>query len=495
MKVNKILVITLTLILCFSIIVGAQEPVKTVKPIKEDITIIEQISGKITPNKVVNLSAEISGTVNTVYVSIGDKVNKGDKLLEFDKSQLLIQKKQSEAVLKAAEANLAQLKNGATIEDIKTAEANYEQAEISLNNAKDSLKLIEEIYENKTSLKQQLINAEMQYKNAQQQLLATEERLNQTTKALKQAKVGVQQAKNNLDQTKIDYQRMEQLYKEEVISENQFEGVNLQLKNAQSAYQNSLLQVENAKSSIESARIAKDQAEISLNSAKQLYELTKETYNNPTQLKQQLQGAKTQVEVAKVNLKIAEINLNRVKKGAGEEQIKAAEANLKQAEAGLEQINLQLSKAIIFSPINAHIAVINTEENEMVGAGSPVIRLVDLNKLNVETSLTPQIRSYVKSGDKVDIIIKNDKKRVIEGKISTISPVINAQNEAYPIKIEIIGETDNLYPGTFVDVEISKQRAHKAITLPINAVIDLETFPYVYLVRDNKAVKINLSVG
>src|SRR6056297_1337317 len=159
MKANKILYITLIFVLSFSIITSAQTPVRTTQSMRENITISELLSGKVTPEKIINLPAEINGVVSEIYVSVGDKVKKGDKILEFDKSQLLIQKKQSEAGLAAAKANLAQLKKGASKEDIQTAEANYEQAQVSLDSAKKSLELIQKIFNDKTSLKQQLINA------------------------------------------------------------------------------------------------------------------------------------------------------------------------------------------------------------------------------------------------------------------------------------------------------------------------------------------------
>jgi len=494
-KANKILFLSLVLVLSFSLIAGAQVPVKTVQPVREDITISELLSGKVVPEKIVNLPAEINGVVENIYVSVGDKVNKGDKILEFDKSQLLIQKKQSEAGLAAAEANLAQLKKGASQEDIQTAEANYEQAQVSLESAKKSLELIQEIYNDKTSLKQQLINSEMQYKNAQKQLQSAEERVNQAEKALEQARVGVRQAKNNLDQAQNDYERRQKLFKDNVISEKQLEGTKLQLENARTAYENAQLQVENAEVSVESARIAKEQAAISVDTSQQMYELAQQTYNNPTQLKQQLHQAQTQVEVSQVNVKIAKSNLEKIKKGPDQEQINAAQANVNQAEAGLEQVNLQLSKATITSPISAHIALVNTEENEMVGPGSPVVRLAVTEKLNIETNVTPDLRPYISKGDSVEILVKNGKTIAYEGIIKSISPVINPQNEAYPVTVEVVDKTDRIYPGMFVDVRISKESAREALTLPIDAVVDLDTFPHVFVVQDGKAEKINIGVG
>jgi|AntRauTorckE6833_2_1112554.scaffolds.fasta_scaffold00042_52 multidrug efflux pump subunit AcrA (membrane-fusion protein) len=492
MKTNRILYITLVFVLSFSIMISAQTPVQTSRSVRENITITELLSGKVVPEKIINLPAEINGVVSKIYVSVGDEVNIGDRLLSFDKRQLLIQKKQSEAALNAAEANLRQIEKGASQEDIKTAEANYEQAKLALENAKEGLELVKEIFEDKTSLKQQLINSEMQYKNAQKQLQSAEDRINQAKKGLEQAEVGLRQAELNLNQAKVDYERMENLFEDNVISKKELEGAKMQLDNAQASYYNAQLQVENAQLSIESAQTAKQQAEISLNSSEQMYEIAQKTYNNPTQLRQQLQSIESQVEVSEVNIKIAKANLDKVKKGADEDQIKATKANVKQAEAGLEQTELQLSKADINSPVDAQIASINTEENEMVGPGTPVIRLAVTEKLNVETSITPELRPYVNKGDKVKIQTNNNSYEAI---IKTISPVVNPQTEAYPIIVEFVNSTDNIYPGMFVDISINKESTTNAVTVPIDAVVNLESSPYLYIVEESKAVRKDVEVG
>lgn len=495
MKLIKILSITIIVLVFYTLMIYAQTPVEIVLPEIEDIGISEYLSGRIVPEKIINLPAEINGVIDDIYVEVGDQVNIGDRILKFDSSQLLIQKKQAEAGLDAAVANHEQLLKGTSEEDIKIAEANYEQAQISLENAQKSLNLLEEIYNERTSLKQQLINAEMQYENTQKQFEAAEKRIEQAKTTVQQAEIGLKQANINLEQTKNDYNRMEKLYKEELISDKELEGVQLQLENAKISYDNAQIQLENAESSVESAVISKEQSGISLNGTQQIYKLAEENYNNPTQLKQQLQQAETQVDVSRVNLKIAEANLEKAKKGAKEEQIKASEANIKQAEASLDQVELQLSKTIIKSPIKAQIASINTEENEMIGAGNPVVRLAAVDKLNVQISVTPELRGFINQGDIVEILIKNGQDRNLKGKIKTISPIINPQEEAYPVVIELTDEIDNIYPGMFVDVKIGKRNTQKALTIPINAVNNIDDNSFVYVVQDNKAVKTEVVTG
>lgn len=57
------------------------------KVIKETVTNIIEISGTIQAAQTQTLTAAGSGTVTSVYVSVGDKVKKGDVLMELDKSE------------------------------------------------------------------------------------------------------------------------------------------------------------------------------------------------------------------------------------------------------------------------------------------------------------------------------------------------------------------------------------------------------------------------
>ena len=79
-------------------------------------------------------------------------------------------------------------------------------------------------------------------------------------------------------------------------------------------------------------------------------------------------------------------------KGARKEDIAAADAMVKRAEGALDELESYKSERLISSPINAEVLNFLPEEGELIGAGYPVVHLVDLSNsyaiVNVkETSL------------------------------------------------------------------------------------------------------------
>jgi RND family efflux transporter MFP subunit len=464
----KKLIILLIIFMLLPFNALAQAPVEVTNPERTGISVRERITGNFSAFKKVNIPAETGGVVDQITVSLGDEVSQDQKLLQLNQDKLKIQIKQAEAALEAARANYQQLKNGASQEEINRAQASYEQAQASLEGARSNLGLMEEIYEDKISLKQQLTSAESQLANAEQQLASARERYNQ--------------AEINFEQAEREYERMQYLYEEKVITEKQFEGAESQYKNA--------------KSSLNTAQIGLEQAKIGYNTAQQSYELTEQTFNNPTQLKQQLENARSQVKSAEAGLAVAEANLEQVKKGATQEQLNASLAQVKQAEAGLEQAELSLENSIVKSPIKGVVSAVRTEEGEIISPGQPVITVIDVDQLYLEVSVTAATMSRLKEGDQLRIIPEAIKDEELTAEIETISPEAEPASKNFPVKMLVDNSEHNIRPGMFGDAVFNVQSAENTLVLPISAIVAFDSrTPHVYTVEDNKAVRKDVKIG
>ena len=547
---NKILVGILSLLLITVFLVpevGAEVSVDIKKSVVSDISEESVVNGRVVPDKTISIVSEINGKIEELNVEMGQYVEKGEKLIVFEDDQIQAQFKQAKASLKAAKANLKELKKGASKndidaslanikraeasmevaksqhnlllegaseEDLKTAEESYNQAVASYEGAKQSLKSIKKVVNDKSSLKQQLNNAEMQMETSKKQLESAEKRY-------EQSKLSLEQAENNLEHAKKEYKRTKNLYEDDVVTEKQFEA-------AESQYENAQIAVKNAKSAKESAEIALKQAKISYKGAKESYRLTKETFDDPTQLKQQLDSAKTQVEVSKANMKIAKANLEKAKKGAREEEInsslgqlkqaeaalesakanheklkagasdekvKAAEANVEKAEAGLEQVRLRLEDAVIKSPISGFITNIKTSEGQLIGQGSSLFNIVKLDPAYVRVGVSSDVLVNIDKGDKVEVELLDYKDEIREASIEKISPVRDQKSQLYTVMVKLNNDKNKLKSGMFADVHFTLKTANEVIVIPADSVLDLDGDPYVFVIEDGKAVKRNIEIG
>ena len=108
-------------------------PIVTAEAIRaRDLEAIVSASGKIQPKRLVNISADTSGRVVNLAVNEGDRVSRGQFLLQIDPKSLRTRVEGGTASLQAAEASLDQLRQA-----VETARVQLQQAQQNLARQRD----------------------------------------------------------------------------------------------------------------------------------------------------------------------------------------------------------------------------------------------------------------------------------------------------------------------------------------------------------------------
>src|SRR5436190_20908388 len=100
---------------------GATVTVEAIKT--RDLEAIVSASGKIQPKRLVNISADTPGRVVNLAVNEGDRIRKGQFLLQIDPKSLRTRVDSGTASLQAAQGSLDQMK-----QSVETAHVQVEQA-------------------------------------------------------------------------------------------------------------------------------------------------------------------------------------------------------------------------------------------------------------------------------------------------------------------------------------------------------------------------------
>lgn len=100
--------------------------VKTVQVIQKPVTGIDQYPATLVPLNEIELRPQISGYITNIFVKDGQRVEKGQKLYEIDRSKYMAAYQQAEANVKIAEANLSRIET-----DVKRYERLLEQDAIA----------------------------------------------------------------------------------------------------------------------------------------------------------------------------------------------------------------------------------------------------------------------------------------------------------------------------------------------------------------------------
>lgn len=160
---------------------------------------------------------------------------------------------------------------------------------------------------------------------------------------------------------------------------------------------------------------------------------------------------------------------------AAQKAAEAAASTVKQAEAGLEQAKkalnmaqLLLDRTTVTSPVDGVVLTRNVEVGDLAVAGGPVMRVANLDTLDLVIYLPEDQYGRVNIGDTVTITVDSFAGETFKGTIVHISDEAeftpkNVQTESgrkstvYAVKIQVQNLDHRLKPGMPADVEFSSK--------------------------------------
>jgi HlyD family secretion protein len=165
----------------------------TVEPIKaRDLEAIVSASGKIQPKRLVNISADTSGRVVNLAVNEGDRIKKGQFLLQIDPKSLRTRVDSGTASLQAAEGSLDQMR-----QSVETARAQLDQAQKTAARQRD-------LWNQQLTTRESLEKADNDVAVAVSSLREREKQVTSQTARINQERAGLESAQYDLSKVRIE---------------------------------------------------------------------------------------------------------------------------------------------------------------------------------------------------------------------------------------------------------------------------------------------------
>jgi HlyD family secretion protein len=165
----------------------------TVETIKtRDLEAIVSASGKIQPKRLVNISADTSGRVVDLAVNEGDRIRKGQFLLQIDPKSLRTRVDSGTASLQAAEGSLDQMR-----QSVETARAQLDQAQKNLARQKD-------LWNQQLTTRESLEKADNDVAVATSALHEREKTVTAQAARIDQERAGLESARYDLSKVRIE---------------------------------------------------------------------------------------------------------------------------------------------------------------------------------------------------------------------------------------------------------------------------------------------------
>lgn len=344
----------------------------------------------------VDISFKIAGRLVERAVDEGNWVKKGEFIARLDPVQLQHQKVRDEA-------------------SVASALSNYQQLETAVAYQKATLE--SDIAAREADVNQQAANLDQLLNGSRKQ-------------DIQQSEAGVRDAKAQLDMAHSDWERAQQLFKNEDISKQQFDQYRTKVESAQAV----------------------------LRQAEEKYSLVRE---GPRV--EDIAAARARLAAAKAALATAEANRLEVKRkqeamAGGLDEIRRSRAQVGISEA-------QLNDTVASAPIGGVVLVKSAEVGETLAAGATVLTLGDLEHPWLRAYINETDLGRVKLGQKVNLTTDSFPGKTYPGTISFIASEaeftpkqIQTKEErvklVYRIKIDVDNTSHELKNNMPVDAEI-----------------------------------------
>jgi HlyD family secretion protein len=163
------------------------------EPIKmRDLEAIVSASGKIQPKRSVNISADTMGRVTNLAVEEGQRIKKGEFLLQIDPRNLTSAYNQTEASLAAARSSMEQLRVAS------------ESSKAALKQAQDNVNRQQQLWKGGLTTKESLDTAESTLKMRQAEVNSAERQIETQRMRMQQEQASLENAKYNLSKVRIE---------------------------------------------------------------------------------------------------------------------------------------------------------------------------------------------------------------------------------------------------------------------------------------------------
>ena len=429
----------------------------------------------------VEVKANVAGEIIHLYVDDGDYVEKDQILLEIDPEQYIEEKKQAEADVDAAQAQLMQSRLNIIL---KT-----EELESARQQAEDSVKIAE------SNLKTTEAASQTQITSAETDIQTTRNQLDQDKIALEQAKIELNRANIRLaeldtelesvkverDNAESERNRNKELFEKKLVSKKSLEEAESRYANAESQYKTALKRKESQEETVNSQlkTIATRQSAIANRNLTQTYQ--------KMNLEELRKMREAEEEEKRLQLQISQTRLEEIletldnEKTVTEQGAVSAQANLLRRRSSLKNQEEQLEWTTIKAPMAGTVTLLEIEQGEIVTSGRsafsqspPLMTIADLSKMVVKTYINEVDMERLRMDQQANIKVDAYKDKIYEGRVAEISPSGEERDNiiTFEVMVEVVGSPSELRPGMSADVDVVTYEEKDVLMLPIDAVQD-----------------------
>jgi HlyD family secretion protein len=269
------------------------------------------------------------------------------------------------------------------------------------------------------------------------------------------------------------------------------EAIESQVERGRASVNGAKAQLANSKANVENLKAQKQQIIAQLENAKDIFKRNKGLYEEGAISQADFETAQANLRALEANLKASDASIR-----SAEENVRASQFNVQSTEASLKELRTSLRRTTLYAPMSGIVSLMNVEEGErVVGTiqmtGTELMRIANLNAMEVRVEVSENDIPRVSLGDEVDIEVDAYIDRKFKGNVTQIANSANStaggaisltsdQVTNFEVRISINPSSYNdlisdanrfpFRPGMSASVEINTETKTDIVSVPIQAV-------------------------
>ncbi len=155
-------------------------------------------------------------------------------------------------------------------------------------------------------------------------------------------------------------------------------------------------------------------------------------------------------------------------------QVDLAKAQGTQAAARLEELRINLSNTRILSPVDGFVGSRRLDPGAFVGTNSSFLSVVDIHFVRLVANLVEKDLRRIVIDMPAQVEVDAYPGEVFKGRVARLAPVLDPATRTAQMEVEVPNPSSRLKPGMYARVQFVVLERSDALTVPRNAIVDLE---------------------
>ena len=196
----------------------------------------------------------------------------------------------------------------------------------------------------------------------------------------------------------------------------------------------------------------------------------------------QLPGAEAQVKLTQ-SILARDVEMLK-EKIISQADYDASVAALQQAMAQVAALRATIAKKSIHAPFGGRLGIRQVNLGQILREGDPIVTLQSLDPIYVNFSLPQQELYRLHTGLPVRITSDAFPGLAINGRITTVNPLVDADTRNVPLQATVSNPEEKLRPGMYVTTAVELPIRKKVVTIPATSVLYAPYGDSVFVVVD-----------